>query len=130
MDARLIIAGMACLVLAAGHAVIGWRWVLPKLGDAQLPATPFGPASLTRGMVRFTWHAVTLVLLAFAAIFVLLAGDTADVETTLLRWLALFWVAATATAAWDGRRRPSSLVLFPVPLLFAAIAALSWVSAT
>src|SRR5262249_60489260 len=59
MNAELTIAGLGCAALATGHGVIG-RWVLSGLRSYRLPATPFGPPSVTAGMVRFTWHIVTV----------------------------------------------------------------------
>jgi hypothetical protein len=57
MNVELAIAGLGCLVLAFGHTAIGLRWVLPNLTEGRLPSTPFGPPSMTLGMVRFTWNA-------------------------------------------------------------------------
>jgi hypothetical protein len=131
VDVELAIAGVTCLLLAIGHWVIGWRWVLPGLWNADAPSTPFGPPSLSRGMVRFTWHIVTTVLVAFATLLLALGVDPdVDVRTLLLRWLAAFWFAAAAPAGWQARRRPSAIVRFPVPLLFVVVALTSWMAST
>ena len=130
MDAELTIAGLTCAALAAGHTAVG-HWVLPGLAKEGLPRTPFGPPSMTVGMVRFTWHIVTVVLLAFAALLMTLAwAGAADPRTLLLRWFAAFWLAATATAFWVARRRPGSLLRPPLPLLFVVIAVLCWLAST
>jgi hypothetical protein len=127
MDVELLIAGVTCAVLALGHATVGLRWVLPNLTKERLPSTPFGPPAMTLGMVRFTWHIVTLMLVAFAALLLSLAWTTAgDAETVLLRWLAALWVAATAMAVWNARRRPSNLLRLPVPFLMMVVAVLCW----
>ena len=86
---------------------------------------------MTLGMVRFTWHMVTVVLVAFAALFLMLtwAGST-DARTLLLRWFTGFWLAATAVAFWNARRRLSSLLRLPVPFLFVVIAAMTWKAST
>lgn len=50
----------------------------------------------------------------------------ADTKTLLLRWLAALWLAATALAVWKARRRPSTILRFPVPLITFLIALMSW----
>ena len=127
MTAELAVAGAACFLLAAGHASIGARWVLPSLRQVRLPSTPFGPPSLTLSMLRFTWDVVTLFLAAFGVLLVTLAADRdVDLQTLLLRWFAALWVVATLRAWWDVRRRPSALLRLPVPVVFVLLAVLSW----
>ena len=127
MNVELAIAGLGCLVLALGHTTIGLRWVLPNLTKGRLPSTPFGPPSTTLGMVRFTWHIVSVVLVGFGILFMTLAwASDADPKTLLLRWSAGFWLAATALAGWNARRRPRSLLRLPVPLVFVVIAMMCW----
>ena len=117
------------LVLALGHMTVGLRWVLPNLTRERLPSTPFGPPSMTLGMVRFTWHIVTVVLLAFGILFMTLAWATdADPKRALLRWCAGLWLSATATAYWNARRRPRDLLRLPVALLSLLIAVMCWVA--
>ena len=131
MNIELAIAGLSCLVLALGHATVGLRWVLPNLTKGRLPGTPVGPPSMTLGMVRFTWHIVSVLLVGFGVLLMVLArAPDADPKTLLLRWFAAFWVAATALAGWNARRRPSSLLQFPVPLVFIVIAVLCWTAST
>jgi hypothetical protein len=126
MNAELTIAGLGCAALAAGHGIIG-RWVLSGLGSHRLPATPFGPPPVTAGMVRFTWHIVTVMLLAFSVLLMTLAwAGIADPKTLLLRWLAVFWLAATAMSFWVARRRVRNLLRPPIPLLFVVIAVMCW----
>jgi hypothetical protein len=130
MDVELTIAGLSCAVLALGHWLVG-RWVVPNLTRERLPSTPFGPPSMTLGMVRFTWHIVTVVLLAFATLLMTLAwAADADPKTLLLRWFTAFWIAATATALWLARRRPRNLLRLPVPVFFVVIAAMCWIAST
>lgn len=130
MDVELAIGGTACAALAAGHAGIGTRWVLPNLSKDRLSATPFGPPSLTLGMVRFSWHVVTIMLVAFTALLFALGGGIAEPRTLVLRWLGAFWLAATATACWAARRRPWDLIRFPVPLLMSVVAVTAWLAST
>jgi hypothetical protein len=130
MKVELTIAGVSCAVLAVGHWLVG-RWVLPSLTGNRMPSTPFGPPSMTLGMVRFTWHIVTVVLVAFGTLLLTLAwAADADPETLLLRWFAAMWLAATAMAFWNARRRPSSLLRLPVPVFFVVIAATCWIAST
>jgi hypothetical protein len=131
MNVELAIAGLACFVLAFGHTAVGLRWVLPSLREARLPATPFGSSSMTRSMLRFTWHVVSLMLLGFGVLLMTLAfAPDADPKTLLLRWFAAVQVAATLLAAWDVRRRPSSILRLPVPFVFVVIAAMCWAAST
>jgi|SRR5215211_7128385 hypothetical protein len=127
MNVELAIAGLGCFLLAFGHTTIGLRWVLPNLTKGHLAGTPFGPPAMTLGMVRFTWHVVSILLVGFGVLLVALAlAPDADPKALLLRWFAAFWLAATALACWNARRRPSSLLRFPVPLVFVVIAVLCW----
>jgi hypothetical protein len=131
MNVELAIAALSCLVLAFGHTTVGVRWVLPNLTKGRLPSTPVGSPSMTLGMVRFTWHIVSILLLGFGILLMALAGaPDADPRILLLRWFAALWLAATALACWNARRRPSSLLRFPVPLVFVVIAGLCWTAST
>jgi hypothetical protein len=131
MNLELAIAGLSCFVLAFGHATLGLRWVLPNLTKERLPSTPVGPPSMTLGMVRFTWYVVSVLLVGFGILLMTLAwAPDADPKTLLLRWVAAVWLAATALACWNARRRPSSLLRFPVPLVFLVIAVLCWTAST
>jgi hypothetical protein len=131
MSVELAIAALGCLVLALGHTTIGLRWVLPNLTKGGLPRTPFGSPSMTLGMVRFTWHVLSVLLAGFGILLLALAwAPGADPKTLLLRWVAVLWLAATALACWSARRRPSSLLRLPVPLVFVVIAVLCWTAST
>jgi hypothetical protein len=131
MRIELAIAGLSCFALALGHTIIGARWVLPNLGDRALPRTPFGSARLTLGMLRFTWQVVTVLLLGFGVLLMTLAwAPGADQRTLVLRWLAALWLTAAGLAIWSARRRPSTIVRFPVPILMLVIAAMSWIASS
>ena len=131
MNLELAIAGLSCFILASGHATLGLRWILPNLTKERLPSTPVGPPSMTLGMVRFTWYVVSVLLVGFAILLMTLAwAPDADPKTLLLRWVAAVWLTATALACWNARRRPSSLLRFPVPLVFVVIAVLCWTAST
>ena len=131
MNPELAIAALGCFVLAFGHTTIGLRWVLPNLTREGLPSTPFGPPSMTLGMLRFTWHIVSITLVAFGILLMTLAwAPDADPRTLLLRWFAAFLLAATALVGWQARRRPRSLLRLPVPLVFVVIAVMCWTAST
>lgn len=126
MDAGLGVAGFICIAVALGHAGVGFRWVLPRLSEDQLPATGLGPASMTSGMVRVTWHVVTIFVLCLGGLLLTLAWDAgSDPKAMLLRWFAGMWIAATVLAGWISRRRPLS-ALTPVPVLWTITAVLLW----
>jgi hypothetical protein len=131
MKVELTIAGLCCFVLALGHTAIGVRWVLPNLSERGLPRTPFGSSRLTLGMVRFTWQVVSVLQVGFGILLITLAlAPGADSRILLLRWLAAFWLAAAALAAWGARRRPTIILRFPVPLVMLVIAVMTWVAST
>ena len=131
MDAELLIAGLCCFLLAFGHGTIGLRWILPSLSAGGLPGTPVGPPRLTLGMLRFTWHVVTLMLVSFGVFLVVLSlAPDANPRTLSLRWLAVLWLAATGLAAWNARRRLRSIVRFPVPVVMFVIAVMCWLAST
>jgi hypothetical protein len=131
MNIELAIAALGCFALAIGHTVIGLRWLVPNLTKERLPGTPLGPPSMTLGMLRFTWHVVSLMLLAFGVLLMTLAwARHADPQVLLLRWFAALWLAATALAVWTARRRPRSLLQPPISLVFVVIAVVCWTAST
>jgi hypothetical protein len=131
MDVELAIAALGWFFLAFGHTTIGLRWVLPNLTKEHLPSTPFGPPSMTLSMVRYTWHIVSVLLAGFGILFVSLVWTPdADPKILLLRWVGAFSLAGTALACWMARRRPRSLLRFPVPLVLLVIAVLCWTAST
>lgn len=128
MNIELLIAGLTVLVLAFGHAVTG-ALVLAGLSTDSVSKTPFGPADMSVGMVRFTWHVVTVVLFGIAVLVVVLAlGSWSDPRTLILRWLAGLFAAAATTALMIAGRTPRYLLRLPGPVIVTmlAIAALCW----
>lgn len=131
MDVGLVIASLICVALASGHATIGLVWVLPKLAEEGLPTTPFGPRSMTLGMLRVTWHIVTIFALALGGVLMTLASDTAvDPETVLLRWFAGMWLVATVMAFWVTGARGRNIMRLPVPMLWVVVAVLLWAASS
>jgi hypothetical protein len=131
MNVGLAIAGLISIALGLGHGALGLVWVLPRVTEDSLPRTPFGPPSLTEGMIRVTWHIVTIFALASGGLLLTLAWAPApDAKTLLLRWFAAMWIGATAMAFYVARPRPRQLVRMPVPLLWVVVAVLCWQAST
>ena len=131
MNVGLGIAGLSCVGLALGHTTVGLVWVLPSLEEARLPSTPFGPPSMTAGMVRVTWHIVTLFCLAFAGVLMTLAlAASADPKTVVLRWFAAGFLAATALVFLRAGVRLRYLLRLPVWSLWVVVAVLCWKAST
>jgi hypothetical protein len=122
MKTELTIAGASCFVLAVGHAAVGRRWVLPNLKKDLLPRTPFGSSTMTLGMLRFTWHVLTVVILGFSTLLVTLAWTDVDARKVALRWVAALMIAGVGTAVWNARHRPRDLVRLPVTVLMILVA--------
>ena len=130
MNGYLLIAGIVCLLMAAGHTTIGLRWVLPELPVASLPRSPFGGGATTAAFLTFTWHVVGLMLLSFAVILSVLAHDSlGDAGTVSVRGIGLLFTVATLMVLWRTRSRPVNLVKAPMWILFVAVASLCWVGA-
>ncbi|HEU4421648.1 MAG TPA: hypothetical protein VFR67_03795 [Pilimelia sp.] len=71
------------------------------------------------------------MLVGFGILLMTLAWATdADPKTLLLRWFTALWLAVTALAFWNARRRPRSLLRLPVPLVFVIIAAMCWTASS
>ncbi len=131
MDVGLGIAGLLCVALALGHETVGQVWVLSTFSKERLSSTRLGPSSMTEGMLRVTWHIVTIFALGAGGVLTTLAwAEGADPTTLLLRWFAVMWLSATAMAAWVTRRHLRLSPLLPVPLLWAVIAVLCWRAST
>ena len=124
MQIELAIAGVGCGALALGHATVGLRSVFPNLMNESPTATARPPA-MTLGMVRVTWHILTVVLLAFASLLLMLAWTASgDPRTLLLRWLAGLWLAVTGLMFWSARRRLRNLLHLPAPWVSMVVAAM------
>jgi hypothetical protein len=127
MSVGLTTAALICFILGVLHAAIGLRGVLPSLTKDRFPSTRFGPASLTAGMVRFTWHMVTLILFGFAALLTTLAFAD-DARSLVLGWVAVLFFTATVVAFHVARWRLRAVIRFPFALFTAVIAVLCWIA--
>ena|ERR671914_212151 len=130
MKLELVVGGITFIVAALGHETVSLVWILPGLTAERVDPTPFGPASMTAGMIRFTFHVVTLMLLGFGILLMTLAWTDVDPKTFVLRWLAVLWLAATGTAFWTARSSPRFLLRLPVWLLFILVAVMCWNAST
>lgn len=129
MSISLLVAGLACVGMTVGHSAIGHLWVLPHLTTDRVAATPFGPPRLTVGLLRITWHIVSLFCLSFAVILLTMAtADAPDLRTLVLRTVACMFVAAAVMAVAIIGFRLKYLVKLPVPLVWIGIAVLCWVA--
>ena len=131
MDVGLGIAGLASVLLAAGHETVGLVAVLPTLTEKRLPGTMFGPPSMTVAVLRVTWHLVTVFVLALGGVLISLAvAEDLDPKMLVLRWFAAMWVGATAIAVWAVRHRPKNMLRLPVPFVWPVLAVLCWQAST
>lgn len=127
MTIELVIAALICIVLGVLHAMVGVTGVLPSVTKERLSATRFGPPALTAGMVRFTWHMTTVILLGFGGLFAALAASERP-PTVVLRWAGLLFTIATLVAFYIARWRLRAVLRFPVAIATAVIAGLCWVA--
>lgn len=125
MTTALTIAGTLCLLLSLGHAVTG-RVMLDTL-PRNLPATRIGDGAYTRGVIRFTWHALTLMLAATGVLLMAVAhGDRADDYRAVLVVVGTLYASAGVILMWMTRRRPADLLRIPILAPFVVIIVLCW----
>jgi hypothetical protein len=87
------LAGFGGLVHAYGGRLV----LIPMSRQTQLPATRFGGPRATMGMLRFTWHFFTVVMLSLAVVFTALGtgvigGGNWAVVRVLAGYFAVFGV--------------------------------------
>jgi FtsH-binding integral membrane protein len=127
MNVGLIIAGSLCLVLAGGHTLTG-RLVLDRLPRNFQP-TRFGNGAYTRGLLVFTWHALSLMLTTTGAVLIALAQrEPADKRGAVVFLVGAAYAAAALLLAWMTRKRPSNLLRIPVWAPFIVIIVLCWLN--
>jgi hypothetical protein len=127
VNLQLFLAGATCLTLALGHALTG-RAVLTAL-PRTLPSTRFGDGAYTRGLLRFTWHALTLMLTVTGAVLIAVAlGNPQDARGDIAFLIGSAYAAALVVLLWMTRRRPSDLLRIPVWAGFVVISVLCWLN--
>ena len=131
MNGPFAVAGALALLAAAIHGGAGERLVVAKLQRDQLAPTPFGGPTMTKLMIRVTWHIVTLAFLVPGAAMAACStagarGACTGVGRLSAISFASFAVLALALAAATSRRVDRLLMKHPAPLIFVAIAVLAW----
>lgn len=127
MIPQFLAAGALSLAGAAIHGGAGEVLVLRPLFSGELPSSRFGGPSATRAMIRVTWHIVTLTFAAFGLSLVTCGflgpgegchGIGVVAASSFTGFLAL----AVAVVL----QRPSAEIRHRGPLVFLAVAALTW----
>jgi hypothetical protein len=132
VNAQLLVAGSLLLIAAAVHGAGGEVLVVRKLTD--LPPTPIGGRSMTRIMVRVTWHIVTIAFVTLGAGLTVCGGlaSGAACDGIGLAAASAFTAISALTFAVAFREfgfRQSlriALLRHQAPLVFVAVAALAW----
>jgi hypothetical protein len=133
MNLPFVIAGVLALVGAAIHGGAGEALIVAKLRTEELAPTPFGGPSMTKLMIRVTWHIVTIAFVVIGSGLAACApavssetcrgvGRVAAISFTGFAALAV----GLATAGLGARRVPRALMRHPGPLVFVVVAALAW----
>jgi hypothetical protein len=82
MSAMLLYCAAALAALTAVvHSAVGERRILGPVLDAGEPGPRILKSPLARSILRFAWHFTSISWLAVAAVFVILAGLPAPVQT-------------------------------------------------
>jgi hypothetical protein len=124
---QFLVAGALALVGAAIHGGAGEVLILRKLFSGELPSSRFGGPVATRAMIRVTWHVATLTFAvlgsALATCGFLGPGDGCRgigvvAASSFTGFLALAVVVAL--------QRPRGRIRHRGPVMFLAVAALSW----
>ena len=133
MNVALGVAGIVCIAMSFGHTAIGVKWVLPAIGDAKFPASPFGGSSMSATMIRVTWFVVTIFAAGVGITLILLAwAPELGARAIFLRATGIMWSSATVMACTVAFRRTRSLrTMFrlPVPFLWLGVAIICWLAA-
>jgi hypothetical protein len=132
MNLQFAIAGALALVAAVVHGAAGEALVVTKLHTEGLSPSPFGGPTMTKLMIRVTWHITTLAFAVIGSTMAVCApagssqtcvgvGRVGAVSFTS------FAVLAFALSAAQGPRRMLRTVRrHPAPLLFVSVAVLAW----
>ena len=129
MNVPFVVAGLLALTAAAAHGILGERIVVTKLRRETLPSSRFGSASFTMTMIRATWHITTIAFLVTgSALIACTPGATSTgacdgVGRMSMVAYASFAVLTIGLALPQLRR---ARLRHPAPLLFVAVAILSW----
>lgn len=135
MNVPFAVAGVLSLVAAAVHGIAGEVVVVTKLRTEALSPSPFGGPSMTKLMIRATWHITTIAFVVIGSAMVACApaasseacrgiGRVAAISYT--GFAALTVGLAAATQGPRAMLRNRTLLRHPAPLIFGLVAALAW----
>ena len=122
MSWAFVVAGSACSIVALGHSIAGERLlVIPLLRLTNVPAL-LGSDDIARQTLRLTWHIVSIMALAFAALFFFLSTIELDSGGQIAAYsIGAIFIVATIWLVLISRGR------HPAWLLFLTIAVASFV---
>lgn len=128
MNIQFAVAGALALTGASVHGILGERIVVMKLRTETLPSSQFGSPSFTKVMIRATWHITTLAFLILGTALIGCAPDGSSRACDAVGRIssiafASFFALTTGLAIPTVKR---ARLRHPAPLVFAAVAALSW----
>lgn len=132
MNVQFAIAGALALVAAAIHGGLGEAVVVTKLRTETLLPTRFGGPTMTKLMIRVTWHVATLAFLVIGAALEVCAPSGSPTACTGVGPVAAISFASYALLAMglaiaaNGPKAVRTMRRHPGPLIFVAIAVLAW----
>lgn len=130
MNVPFLIAGALALVGALIHGIAGEAIVVMKLRTESLPLSPFGGPTMTKLMIRATWHITTLAFVVIGSALIGCApGDASQMCKGIGRLAAVSYASFGAMAIGlvvAARRFPRALLQHPAPVVFGGVAVLAW----
>ncbi|MEX2459491.1 MAG: hypothetical protein WD770_10980 [Actinomycetota bacterium] len=126
MNIAFALGALLALAAAAGHSVLGERWILSKLADADMPQlTRYGRGSGLR-LIRITWHLLSVAFVGGAVALAVQAFGPADEAAGAVgRAVAVTFFGFVVLCVALAIRAPRML-RHPAWLMFLATAALAW----
>ncbi len=128
MNVPFAVAGALAITAAAIHGIAGERLVVTKLSLEGLPSTQFGSPRFTKLMIRATWHITTIAFVVTgSALAACVPNGSSQACEGIGRMSAIAYAsfaALTIGLAVPHVRR--TVRRHPAPLIFVAIAVLSW----
>ena len=136
MNLPFAIAAALSLFAAAVHGGAGEMLVVKKLRTDALSPTPFGGPSMTKLMIRVTWHITTITFVVIGAAMATCApaGPSAACRSvgrlSAISYAGFAGLALALAARQGVTRVPRILLRHPGPLIFVLVAALAWWGST
>jgi hypothetical protein len=132
MNLYFVIAGALALLGAAIHGGVGEALVVSKLQTNVLAPTRFGGPSMTKLMIRATWHITTLAFVVIGSALAVCAPAGSSEACRGVGHMAAISYAAFGALAMGlvANKGPRALVRVvrrhPAPLIFVLVAVLAW----